>query len=149
MMFLLTYIINLLIATFVTTILLTDINSDKNNDENIQFMFFASFFSLTLISLCNLFDNDISFIYGSTIIVIFFIINTISKNFLKQEILKIYLISMCSILFGLGSFGTTIVGFICALISYIILYNSTDFYSLFFDANNSEPIDSTDNDRTI
>ena len=148
-MFLITYIINLLIATFVTTILLTDINSEKKNDKNIQFMFFASFFSLTLTSLCNLFDNDITFIYGSTIIVIFFIINTISKNFERQDVLKVYLISMCSVLFGLGSLGTTIIGFIATLISYIILYNSTDFYSLFFDTNQSKSIESSDNDRTI
>ena len=43
-----------------------------------------------------------------------------------------YLICLCSILFGFGKFALTLMGFVSGLVSYIILYNSTDFYRLFF-----------------
>ena len=65
------YILKLLINFFVTTILVTDVTSDsEDKNENIKFMFFASFFTLTLISISTFFANDNSFYYGATLIVV-------------------------------------------------------------------------------
>ena len=65
-------------------------------------------------------------------VVIFFVINTISNDENNTEKIKLYLISLCSILFGIGTFSSIMIGFISALVSYIILYNSSDFYRFFF-----------------
>ena len=108
------YILKLLINLFVTTILVTDINEDsKNKDKNIKFMFFSSFFTLTLISISSLLSFDNSFYYGASIIVVF-------------------LICLCATLFGFGTFPLILIGFVASIVSYIILYNSTEFYRLFF-----------------
>ena len=134
------YILKLLINLFVTTILVTDINSDSDDkNENIKFMFFASFFTLTLISISSFISNDNSFYYGATIIVIYFVIHSLSIDFNQNDKIKVYLISLCAILFGFGNFVLTLIGFVASIVSYIILYNSTEFYKLFF--SNNENID--------
>ena len=134
------YILKLLINLFVTTILVTDINSDSDDkNENIKFMFFASFFTLTLVSVSSFISNDNSFYYGSTIIVIYFVIHSLSINFSQNDKIKVYLISLCATLFGFGNFVLTLIGFVASIVSYIILYNSTEFYKLFF--SNNENID--------
>ena len=134
------YILKLLINLFITTILVTDINSDSDDkNENIKFMFFASFFTLTLISISSFISNDNSFYYGATIIVIYFVIHSLTTNFNQNDKIKVYLISLCAILFGFGSFVLTLIGFVASIVSYIILYNSTEFYKLFF--SNNENID--------
>ena len=102
------YILKLLINLFVTTILVTDINSNsEDKNDNIKLMFFASFFSLTLISICSSLSLDNAFYYGATIIVIFFVVNSITSKFKEDEKIKIYLICLCSILFGFGTFSRT------------------------------------------
>ena len=127
------YILKLLINLFVTTILVTDINSDSDDkNENIKFMFFASFFALTLVSLSSIISNDNSFYYGATIIVVYFVIHSLSINFDQNDKIKVYLISLCATLFGFGNFVLILIGFVASIVSYIILYNSTEFYKLFF-----------------
>ena len=135
------YILKLLINLFVTTILVTDINSASEDDksENIKFMFFASFFTLTLVSISSFLSNDSSFYYGATIIVVYFVIHSLSINFNQNDKIKVYLISLCATLFGFGTFTLTLIGFVASVVSYIILYNSTEFYKLFF--SNNENID--------
>ena len=134
------YILKLLINLFVTTILVTDINSDSDDkNENVKFMFFASFFALTLVSISSIISNDNSFYYGATIIVIYFVIHSLSVNFNQNDKIKVYLISLCAVLFGFGNFVLTLIGFVASIVSYIILYNSTEFYKLFF--SNNENID--------
>ena len=134
------YILKLLINLFVTTILVTDINSDADDkNDNIKFMFFASFFALTLVSLSSIISNDNSFYYGATIIVVYFVIHSLSINFDQNDKIKVYLISLCATLFGFGNFVLILIGFVASIVSYIILYNSTEFYKLFF--SNSENID--------
>lgn len=130
------YILKLLINLFVTTILVTDINSNSDDkNDNIKFMFFASFFTLTLVSLSSIISNDNSFYYGATIIVVYFVIHSLSINFNQNDKIKIYLISLCATLFGFGNFVLTLIGFVASIVSYIILYNSTEFYKLFFSSN--------------
>ena len=130
------YILKLLINLFVTTILVTDINSDSDDkNDNIKVMFFASFFTLTLVSLSSIISNDNSFYYGATIIVVYFVIHSLSINFNQNDKIKIYLISLCATLFGFGNFVLTLIGFVASIVSYIILYNSTEFYKLFFSSN--------------
>ena len=127
------YILKLLINLFVTTILVTDINSDSDDkNENIKFMFFASFFTLTLVSVSSFISNDNSFYYGATIIVVYFVVHSLSVNFNQDDKIKVYLISLCATLFGFGNFVLTLIGFVASIVSYIILYNSTEFYKLFF-----------------
>ena len=143
------YILKLLINLFVTTILVTDINSDSDDkNENIKFMFFASFFTLTLVSVSSFISNDNSFYYGATIIVIYFVIHSLSVNFNQDDKIKVYLISLCATLFGFGNFVLTLIGFVASIVSYIILYNSTEFYKLFFsndeNINESPLIDEED-----
>ncbi|MDC0145558.1 hypothetical protein OAI93_03065, partial [bacterium] len=134
------YILKLLINLFVTTILVTDINSDSDDkNKNIKFMFFASFFALTLVSVSSFISDDNSFYYGATIIVIYFVIHSLSVNFNQDDKIKVYLISLCATLFGFGNFVLTLIGFVASIVSYIILYNSTEFYKLFF--SNNENID--------
>ena len=129
------YIFKLLLNLFITTILVTDLNLTKTKENNnISTYFFVSFFSLTIISLANILFNDLndSLFYGFTLFVIFFVINSISKEETNSEKIKLYLISLCSILFGFGTFSSIMIGFVSALVSYIILYNSSDFYRFFF-----------------
>ena len=145
------YILKLLINLFVTTILVTDINSDSDDkNKNIKFMFFASFFALTLVSVSSFISDDNSFYYGATIIVIYFVIHSLSVNFNQDDKIKVYLISLCATLFGFGNFVLTLIGFVASIVSYIILYNSTEFYKLFF--SNNENIDEStlidEEDRT-
>ena len=88
-----------------------------------------------------------SFYYGATIIVIFLVINSLTHDFEKDEKLKAYLICLCSILFGFGGLALTLIAFLASLVSYIILYNSTDFYKFFFsdtDASNQEELEILD-----
>ena len=129
------YILKLLINLFVTTILVTDINNDsddKNENDNIKFMFFASFFTLTLISIADFISTDSSFYYGATIIVVYFIVHSLTLSFNQNDKIKVYLICLCATLFGFGSFALTLIGFVASIVSYIIMYNSTEFYKLFF-----------------
>ena len=146
MIYFLTYIIKLLINLFVTTILVTDVNKPDNDNDNIKYMFFISFLSLTLISIGSFLEYDNSFFYGSTIIALFYINSILSSDFSKDDRIKMYLISLCSILFGFGKFALTLMGFVSGLVSYIILYNSTDFYRLFF-SNNNDKIITSDNEE--
>ena len=144
------YILKLLINLFVTTILVTDINTESDNkNENIKFMFFASFFTLTLVSISTFLSNDNSFYYGATIIVIYFVVHSLSLNFNQNDKIKVYLICLCAMLFGFGTFTLTLIGFVASIVSYIIMYNSTEFYKLFFsnENNNDESplIDEEDN----
>ena len=144
------YILKLLINLFVTTILVTDINTESDNkNENIKFMFFASFFTLTLVSISTFLSNDNSFYYGATIIVIYFVVHSLSLNFNQNDKIKVYLICLCAMLFGFGTFTLTLIGFVASIVSYIIMYNSTEFYKLFFSngTNNDESalIDEEDN----
>ena len=135
------YIFKLLLNLFITTILVTDLNLTKTKENNnISTYFFVSFFSLTIISLANILFNDLndSLFYGFTLFVIFFVINTISNEENNAEKIKLYLISLCSILFGFGTFSSIMIGFISALVSYIILYNSSDFYRFFFSIENEK-----------
>tara|TARA_Y100001960_G_C14556709_1_gene768587 strand:+ start:508 stop:960 length:453 start_codon:yes stop_codon:yes gene_type:complete len=125
------YILKLLINLFVTTILVTDVNSNLEN-KNIKLMFFGSFFSLTLMSVASILSFDNSFYYGATIIVIYFVIYSLSYDFNQDEKIKIYLICLCAMLFGFGTLILTLIGFVASMVSYIILYNSTEFYKLFF-----------------
>jgi|TARA_B110000467_G_C18250297_1_gene440016 hypothetical protein len=129
------YLFKLLLNLFITTILVTDLNStDAKEKNNITTYFFVSFFSLTAISLASILVHDVkdNLFYGFTLVVIFFVINTISNDENNTEKIKLYLISLCSILFGIGTFSSIMIGFISALVSYIILYNSSDFYRFFF-----------------
>jgi len=141
------YIFKLLLNLFITTILVTDLNStESKNNNNISTYFFVSFFSLTIISFANLLINHFkdNLFYGFVLFVIFFVINSISKEENSSEKIKLYLISLCSILFGFGTFTSIMIGFISALVSYIILYNSSDFYRFFFsieDENASKAIE--------
>jgi len=138
MIIFLAYILKLLLNLFVTTILITDIASkEKNNDKNLKFMVFCSFFSLTLAAVCSSISaiDQSSIYYGITIIIIFLVINSLTHDFEKEEKLKAYLISLCSILFGFGGLPLILIGFVASLVSYIILYNSTDFYKFFFSNN--------------
>ena len=144
------YILKLLINLFVTTILVTDINTESDNkNENIKFMFFASFFTLTLVSISTFLSNDNSFYYGATIIVIYFVVHSLSLNFNQNDKIKVYLICLCAMLFGFGTFTLTLIGFVASIVSYIIMYNSTEFYKLFFsNGNNNDEsplIDEEDN----
>ena len=141
------YILKLLLSLFITTILVTDINSSQESDDkNIKFMFFASFFTLTLSSVCSSISNiDQTLIfYSATIVVVFLVINNLIKEFNNDEKLKVYLICLCSLLFGFGSFSIILIGFVASIVSYIILYNSTDFYKFFF--SNSEDVDNKELD---
>tara|TARA_B100001175_G_scaffold294678_1_gene282143 strand:+ start:250 stop:711 length:462 start_codon:yes stop_codon:yes gene_type:complete len=139
------YIIKLLLNLFVTTILVTDINSDEKHDEkNLKLIIFCSFFTLTLSSVCSLIlVGDASFFYGATLLVIFLVINSLVKDFNVHEKLKIYLICLCAFLFGIGGIVLVLIGIISSVISYIILYNSTDFYKFFFSKKNEQEIDSS------
>ena len=131
----LAYILKLLLNLFVTTILITDINSkEKTDDKNLKFMIFASFFSVTLASVCSIISTTEQgvFYYAATIAIIFLVINSLIDEFDKEEKLKVYLICLCSILFGFGGLSLILIGFIAALVSYIILYNSEDFHKFFF-----------------
>ena len=134
------YILKLLINLFVTTILVTDINTESDDkNENIKFMFFASFFTLTLVSISTFISNDSSFYYGATIIVVYFVVHSLSLNFNQNDKIKVYLICLCATLFGFGTFTLTLIGFVASIVSYIIMYNSTEFYKLFFsNGNNSD-----------
>ena len=142
------YIIKLVLNLFITTILVTDVNSNKNDDQkNLKLIIFCSFFTLTLSSMCSfVLVSDPSFLYGSTLLVIFFIINSLIKDFDIHEKLKVYLICLCSFLFGVGGLILTFIGIISSVISYIILYNSTDFYKFFFSKNEE---DEKVNDSTL
>ena len=145
----LAYILKLLLNLFVTTMLVTDINSkSKEDNKNLQFMIFASFFSLTLASVCSIISKgesvSNSFYYASTIAVIFLVINSLSNNFETNDKLKVYLISLCSMLFGFGGFSLILIGFSASLVSYIILYNSSDFHKFFFSSNNDSKVESDD-----
>jgi len=134
------YILKLLINFFVTTILVTDVTSDsEDKNENIKFMFFASFFTLTLISISTFFANDNSFYYGATLIVVYFVVHSLSAKFNQDDKIKVYLICLCATLFGFGTFVLILIGFVASIVSYIILYNSTEFYKLFF--SNEEKVD--------
>ena len=82
--------------------------------------------------------SDPSFLYGSTLLVIFFIVNSLIKDFDIHEKLKVYLICLCSFLFGVGGLILTFIGIVSSVISYIILYNSTDFYKFFFSKNGED-----------
>ena len=141
------YIFKLLLNLFITTILVTDLNSTNSKEKNnISTYFFVSFFSLTIVSLANILINDFNdnLFYGFALSVIFFVINSISKEENNNEKIKLYLISLCSILFGFGTFSSIMIAFISALVSYIILYNSSDFYRFFFsieDENVSKEIE--------
>ena len=129
------YLFKLLLNLFITTILVTDLNSTESKvKNNITTYFFVSFFSLTAVSLANLLVYNVkdNLFYGFTLFVIFYVINTISNEENNTEKIKLYLISLCSILFGIGTFSSIMIGFISALVSYIILYNSSDFYRFFF-----------------
>lgn len=142
------YIIKLVLNLFITTILVTDVNSNKNDDQkNLKLIIFCSFFTLTLSSMCSfILVSDPSFLYGSTLVVIFFIVNSLIKDFDIHEKLKVYLICLCSFLFGVGGLILTFIGIISSVISYIILYNSTDFYKFFFSKNEE---DEKVNDSTL
>tara|TARA_B100000945_G_scaffold60194_2_gene44760 strand:- start:2942 stop:3406 length:465 start_codon:yes stop_codon:yes gene_type:complete len=142
------YIIKLVLNLFITTILVTDVNSNKNDDQkNLKLIIFCSFFTLTLSSMCSfILVSDPSFLYGSTLLVIFFIVNSLIKDFDIHEKLKVYLICLCSFLFGVGGLILTFIGIISSVISYIILYNSTDFYKFFFSKNEE---DEKVNDSTL
>ena len=98
------YIIKLVLNLFITTILVTDVNSNKNDDQkNLKLIIFCSFFTLTLSSMCSfILVSDPSFLYGSTLLVIFFIVNSLIKDFDVHEKLKVYLICLSSFLFGVG-----------------------------------------------
>ena len=139
------YIIKLILNLFVTTILVTDINSDKKDDgKNLKLVIFCSFFTLTLSSVCSLIlVGDGSFFYGATLLVVFLVINSLVEGFNVHEKLKIYLICLCAFLFGIGGIVLTFIGIISSVISYIILYNSTDFYKFFFSKNNNQEIDNS------
>tara|TARA_B100000029_G_C17371243_1_gene886217 strand:- start:494 stop:967 length:474 start_codon:yes stop_codon:yes gene_type:complete len=133
------YILKLLITLFITTVLVTDVTGDsKNKDENIKFMFFASFFTLTLISIANFLSFENSFYYGCTIIVIYFVIHSLSVDFDNNEKIKVYLICLCATLFGFGTITLTLMGFFASLVSYIVLYNSTEFYKMFFSQTDTD-----------
>ena len=56
-----------------------------------------------------------------------------------------------SFLFGIGGFIVTFIALISAVISYIILYNSTDFYKFFFTKKEDHESDSSiiDENETI
>ena len=58
--------------------------------------------------------------------------------------LKVYLISLCAFLFGIGGTILTVIAFIASVISYIILYNSTDFYRFFFSKHDDEKSNNID-----
>ena len=147
------YIIKLVLNLFVTTILVTDVNSDTKGDEkNLKLVIFCSFFTLTLASVCSLIlVGDGSFFYGATLLVIFFVISSLVEDFSIHEKLKIYLICLCSFLFGIGGMVLTFIGIISSVISYIILYNSTDFYKFFFFNTSQEEVDNSkfDENHTI
>ena len=142
------YIIKLVLNLFITTILVTDVNSNKDDDQkNLKLIIFCSFFTFTLSSMCSfVLVSDPSFLYGSTLLVIFFIVNSLIKDFDIHEKLKVYLICLCSFLFGVGGLILTFIGIISSVISYIILYNSTDFYKFFFSKNEE---DEKVNDSTL
>ena len=117
-------------------------------------MIFASFFSVTLASVCSILstNDQIVFYYAATIIIIFLVINSLIHEFDKEEKLKVYLICLCSILFGLGGLALILIGFVAALVSYIILYNSADFHKFFFadnDKSNKEELDISDTNDNI
>ena len=147
------YIIKLLLNLFITTILVTDINSNQKDDgKNLKLIIFCSFFTLTLSSVCSLILlSDGSFFYGATLLVIFFVISSLVNDFDVHEKLKVYLICLCSFLFGVGGLILTVIGIISSIISYIILYNSTDFYKFFFSKSNEEELDDSkfDENHTI
>jgi len=145
MMSVIAYIIKLLLNLFITTILVTDINSiEKDDKKKIKLIIFCSFFTLTLSSTCSLIlVGDGSFFYGATLLVIFFVINSLINDYDTHEKLKVYLICLCSFLFGIGGLTLTIIGVISSIISYIILYNSTDFYKFFFSKRDEEELDNS------
>ena len=129
------YIIKLLLNLFVTTILITDVNSDgKNDNKNLKLIIFCSFFTLTLTSAFQLISSHENLLYmiGLSGIISFYITTTLIQGFLLDDKLKVYLIVLCSFLFGIGGFIITFLALIATVISYIILYNSTDFYKFFF-----------------
>ena len=129
------YIIKLLLNLFVTTILITDVNSEEKNDnKNLKLIIFCSFFTLTLTSAFQLISSyeNLLYIIGLSGIISFYITSTLIQGFQLDDKLKVYLIVLCSFLFGIGGFVITFIALIAAVISYIILYNSTDFYKFFF-----------------
>ena len=66
------------------------------------------------------------------------------SDFDIDEKLKVYLICLCAFLFGIGGVSLTFIACIASVISYIILYNSADFYKFFFSKNDNEKTENTD-----
>tara|TARA_B100000676_G_scaffold107023_1_gene107046 strand:- start:360 stop:824 length:465 start_codon:yes stop_codon:yes gene_type:complete len=129
------YIIKLLLNLFVTTILITDVNSEEKNDnKDLKLIIFCSFFTLTLTSVFQLISTYENLLYmvGLAGIISFYITTALIQGFQIDDKLKVYLIVLCSFLFGIGGFVVTFIALIAAVLSYIILYNSTDFYKFFF-----------------
>ena len=153
MISILVYIIKLLINLFVTTILVTDVNSEqKNENKNLKLIIFCSFFTLTLTSALQFISTPENTFYmiGISLIVSFYIISNLIKDFNMDEKLKVYLISLSSFLFGVGGFIVTFIALISSVISYIILYNTTDFYKFFFtkkDHHNDEQVFMDENEN--
>ena len=129
------YKIKLLLNLFVTTILITDVNSEEKNDnKDLKLIIFCSFFTLTLTSVFQLISTYENLLYmvGLAGIISFYITTALIQGFQIDDKLKVYLIVLCSFLFGIGGFVVTFIALIAAVLSYIILYNSTDFYKFFF-----------------
>jgi len=141
----LVYIIKLLLNFFVTTILVTDVTSEQKDDsKNLKLIIFCSFFTLTLTSAVQYFSSDnVVFMIGLALFVSFYVISNLVKDFNLDEKLKVFLVSLCSFLFGVGGFVVTFIALISAVISYIILYNSTDFYKFFFTRKDDHESDSS------
>ncbi|OUX37692.1 MAG: hypothetical protein CBE33_02760 [Candidatus Pelagibacter sp. TMED273] len=146
MISILVYIIKLLLNLFVTTILVTDISSEQKNDnKNLKLIIFCSFFTITLTSTLQYISSGVNAIYmiGLALIISFYVVSNLVKDFKLDEKLKVYLISLCSFLFGIGGFVVTFIALIASVISYIILYNSTDFYKFFFTKKEESESDSS------
>ena len=141
----LVYIIKLLLNFFVTTILVTDVTSEQKDDsKNLKLIIFCSFFTLTLTSAVQFLSSDnVVFVIGLALFVSFYVISNLVKDFNLDEKLKVFLISLCAFLFGVGGFIVTFIALISAVISYIILYNSTDFYKFFFTKKDDHESDSS------
>ena len=80
---------------------------------------------------------------GLALFVSFYVISNLVKDFNLDEKLKVFLVSLCSFLFGVGGFIVTFIALISSVISYIILYNSTDFYKFFFTKKDDHESDSS------
>ena len=141
----LVYIIKLLLNFFVTTILVTDVTSEQKDDsKNLKLIIFCSFFTITLTSAVQFLSSDnVVFVIGLALFVSFYVISNLVKDFNLDEKLKVFLISLCAFLFGVGGFIVTFIALISAVISYIILYNSTDFYKFFFTKKDDHESDSS------